>query len=106
MALLTFLVGESIKSKIKEYPLPHVAMPYFEQQYKISDVQAYKIATHKLRELSLSKNKDLQTYLNEVDLIRHDVIDARGTCDDIMMDSLQLTIPILINMPLRQRQKL
>ena len=87
MALLVCWVDATIRGRLQNYEFPMEAWEYLEGQYKLSDIRALEIAQNQFEKIHISRFKNAQEYINEIENTRQDIVDARGSCDDTMVIS-------------------
>lgn len=87
MALLVCWVDPTIRGRLQHYQDPRNAWVYLQSQYRMSDVRALEIAWNQFDRINISRCKNAQDYLNEIENARQDITDANGMCTDEMIIS-------------------
>ena len=82
MALIVCWVDPTIRGRLQQYYMPHNAWLYLISQYKMSDVRALELALDRFEQITISKCKNAQDYLNELESSQQDILDAGGDCSD------------------------
>ena len=87
LTLLPQWVDPAIRGKLQEYKDPKDAWEYLRGQYKMTNARALDIALSKMGRLKLQDCNSMQEYLNQHELLKLDIIDAKGTYDDAQLVS-------------------
>ena len=85
--LLPEWVDPAIRGKLEEYENPKDAWDYLQSQYKMTNARALDIALSKMGRLRLQDCKSMQDYLNQHEILKLDIVEAKGVYDDSQLIS-------------------
>lgn len=84
-ALLTYWVDPAIRGKLQKLDGPHDIWMWIASQYKLDDTRAMDMALNEMEKVTLASSKNVQTYLNKLEMLRQDIEDVGGTVTDGQM---------------------
>ena len=84
-SLLAFWVDPAIRIRLQTHSTPAVAWNWLKQQYNMTNAKAIDSALGRIERLKLPDCKSMQDYINQHILLKFDIVEARGNCDDYLM---------------------